>query len=104
MNSNYRANDIATANRRLAATNLKQCPVCDALNSAQNLECFVCSWHGQFSHDPADIEAALIQLLRRCPEFRIPVPAAPTFEPTKKVSKWKLLLRKVLRGRLDFRV
>lgn len=54
--------------QRLAARNLKRCPLCEALNSSRNNECFVCSWHGVFDHRPESIEEGLIELLLREPK------------------------------------
>ncbi|AIE86813.1 hypothetical protein OP10G_3445 [Fimbriimonas ginsengisoli Gsoil 348] len=34
-----------------------------------NGECFICSWHGEFDHDPGRVEAGLGELLVRCPEL-----------------------------------
>jgi len=57
------------AQRRRAAEALKRCPLCDAINAMSNEECFVCTWHGEFNHDPDNVEAGLGELLDRCPEL-----------------------------------
>jgi len=57
------------AQLRLAIDSLKCCPLCGAVNAAQNRECFVCRWHGKFDQDPERIEAGLSDLLDRCPEL-----------------------------------
>jgi hypothetical protein len=56
-------------NRSLAAGHLKRCPLCGALNSLRNRECFVCRWRGEFDLDQESIEAGLADLLDRCPEL-----------------------------------
>jgi len=48
---------------------LKVCPVCDALNSADQEECFICSWHNAFDHDESRVNEALDELILRCPSF-----------------------------------
>lgn len=55
--------------RSIAVGHLKRCPLCGALNSKRNAECFVCRWHGDFDHDPASIDQGLNDLLERCPEL-----------------------------------
>jgi hypothetical protein len=55
--------------RRLAADNLKRCPVCGAVNAKQNDECFVCSWHGEFETHPEAVAEGLELLIVRCPEL-----------------------------------
>jgi hypothetical protein len=57
------------ASRRLAAENLKVCPLCGAVNAHLNSECFVCRWHGDFSQDPDDVEDGVLDLLCQCPEL-----------------------------------
>lgn len=48
---------------------LKVCPVCETLNSAEQDECFICSWHGKFVEDEGTINDALDELILRCPSF-----------------------------------
>lgn len=55
--------------RNVAVGHLKRCPLCGALNSKRNAECFVCRWHGGFDHDPDSIDEGLNDLLERCPEL-----------------------------------
>ena len=57
------------AQMRLAIDSLKCCPLCGAVNAAQNHECFVCRWQGRFDRDPERIENGLNDLLDRCPEL-----------------------------------
>ena len=95
---------ILEAKRKLAQASLKMCPVCDALNSTDNKECFACCWHGRFIHDPREIERGLRALLMRCPEFRKATPQIPKDAYTEKVPRWKFLLRRVLKGRLDYKI
>lgn len=56
--------------RRIAQAHLKCCPLCESLNAVTNTECFVCSWHGGFDHDPFRIEESLLQLVLSCPDFQ----------------------------------
>ncbi|MBX7133387.1 MAG: hypothetical protein K1X67_12000 [Fimbriimonadaceae bacterium] len=60
---------LSGAFRRLRIRNLKSCPVCTALNSKQNHQCFVCGWSGRFDDDPESIERGLSDLIDRCPEI-----------------------------------
>ena len=55
--------------RRLAVEGFKVCPLCGAVNVVSNAACFVCLWKGKFSHDPAQIETRLYDLIFACPEF-----------------------------------
>ena len=55
--------------RCVAAGHLKRCPLCGALNSLHNHECFVCRWSGSFDHDRESIDAGLTELLDKCPEL-----------------------------------
>jgi hypothetical protein len=53
----------------LTASHLMRCPLCGALNSTRNRECFVCRWRGEFDFNQENIEAGLSDLLDRCPEL-----------------------------------
>jgi hypothetical protein len=55
--------------KRLAAQNLKSCPLCGAINAAGNKECFVCRWAGEFDEDPEVVQIGLDTLIDRCPEL-----------------------------------
>ncbi len=55
--------------RRLAVQNLKSCPLCGAINAADNKECFVCRWSGKFDQDPEVVQIGLDTLIDRCPEL-----------------------------------
>lgn len=57
--------------RRIAQTNLKRCPLCNALNAQANTDCFICGWHGGFDHDPFRIEESLIRLIYQSPDMEI---------------------------------
>jgi hypothetical protein len=46
-----------------------RCPLCGAINSTDNDECFVCTWHGAFEHDTELVEEGLAELLEHCPEL-----------------------------------
>jgi hypothetical protein len=87
---------------RLAADNLKCCPVCDAVNAITNGECFVCRWSGAFEHDPARITSAVEELLVRCPELveAMSEPAAPQPNLVTRVANW---FRARFRRSLDIR-
>ena len=90
--------------RRLPTDNLKCCPLCGVLNAVQNSECFVCGWYGRFDHDPALIEACLVELLERCPELvdaMAEVPSAPALPWWRRVVEGA---RGLFRRGLDLRV
>ncbi len=53
---------------QLSADAFHVCPLCESLNLAENQECFVCGWQGQFDDDPYLIEERLYDLLAECPE------------------------------------
>jgi len=86
----------------MAADHLKRCPLCGALNSLRNCECFVCRWQGSFDHDPDSIDAGLTDLLDRCPELANAMSAAPVpRRPFKRtLFHWFGFL---LRKRVDYR-
>lgn len=69
-----------TLSRRLATGNLKLCPLCGAINSRQNGECFVCRWSGEFDHDPVHIELGVHELIERCPELLDALYGSPPFK------------------------
>jgi len=102
MNNHMHSTNAAyiEARQRLAATNLKRCPLCDSLNAAANSECFVCRWHGQFLQDQKSIEEGLADLLNKCPEYQ----EKPVRKPRSKVSRLSNLMRRMLYGPVDFRV
>lgn len=81
---------------RLAAANLKRCPLCGAVNARQNFECFACSWHGAFDRDPHTVEEGLSQLIERCPEL-----ASTTNLPSKKPTLWDWFAG-LFRRRIDY--
>jgi len=57
------------ARARKAANGLKSCPLCGAINSTENEECFVCRWAGVFDEDPNVVQLGLDALIDRCPEL-----------------------------------
>lgn len=63
--------------RRIAQTNLKRCPLCNALNARVNGSCFVCGWHGTFDHDPFRIEESLIRMIYHDQTVRIETERRP---------------------------
>lgn len=69
-----------TLSRKLATGNLKLCPLCSAVNSRQNGECFVCRWSGEFDHDPIHIEMGVHELIERCPELLDALYGSPPFK------------------------
>ena len=68
-----------TNSRRLAALNLKRCPLCGTLNARQNAECITCRWHGAFEDDPLSIEEGLMEMIDRCPDLAQVFPPARPF-------------------------
>lgn len=92
--------------RQLATDNLKRCPLCGAVNARQNAECFVCRWQGEFSHEPADIEDGLEDLVERCPELAELMVRSCAGRPSLSDRMARLLFRVMPRGRyprsLDF--
>lgn len=56
--------------KKVAIGHLKRCPLCGALNTKRNRECFVCRWRGEFQYDEAAINQGLEDLLERCPELQ----------------------------------
>lgn len=71
------------AQRRRAAESLMRCPLCGAINAMTNEECFVCTWHGEFDHDPHRVEAGLDELLIQCPELMDAMMEPPAPAPTR---------------------
>jgi hypothetical protein len=88
--------------RSMAAGHLKRCPLCGALNSLRNRECFVCRWQGSFDHDRESIDAGLADLLDRCPELANAMtdPATQRRHFRRTLFRWFGFL---LRRRVDFR-
>ncbi len=87
--------------RRIAQTNLKRCPLCNALNAQANGDCFVCGWHGEFDHDPFRIEESLIRLIYQCPDMQ--VESAPEPTPIERPKLIERLRNRLAGRRLDFR-
>ena len=61
--------NLLDARAKLAAQNLKSCPLCGAINAADNPSCFACSWAGQFDQNPHVVQLGLECLIGRCPEL-----------------------------------
>jgi hypothetical protein len=55
--------------RRLAVEQFKLCPLCRAVNLAENSTCFCCHWEGRFDNDHDHVEEALYEMVYRCPEL-----------------------------------
>ena len=68
------------------ATQFKVCPLCGGINSVEVSSCFVCSWHGEFEHDPEAVASSFDGLLERCPGLMEAV--APATKP----SVWQKIL------------
>lgn len=83
---------------RRAAEALKLCPLCGAVNAMSNEECFVCSWHCAFDHDPEHVEEGLDELLFQCPELA----EAMMDVPRRKATRWERATQVIQRifGRL----
>jgi len=79
------------AQRRLAAETLKMCPLCGAVNTLTNDECFVCRWSGRFDHDPFRVEEGLNELLSRCPELADAMVEPPRARP----NWWRRICLKI---------
>ncbi len=94
--------DLAALRNRLAAGDLKLCPLCRSLNASKNVECFVCRWKGHFEQDTAAIQRGLSDFLARCPEFGEHFTQEPT---AAKIGLWRRLraVLAIFRRRLDFR-
>ncbi len=66
--------DIRLETRKLVSSHtLKRCPLCGAVNSVTNDECFVCCWRGGFDTRPGEIEEGVQQLFDRCPELAMAI-------------------------------
>lgn len=91
-------NDFCT---RFAAESLKRCPLCGAVNSRSNEDCFLCGWEGRFDYDPASIQDGLNELVERCPELAAlmsaPEPPKPTWMGRLKAQ----INRRLFRRKLD---
>lgn len=85
----------------IALENLKLCPLCGAVNSMANAECFVCTWHGQFEHDAEAIESGLALILGQCPEI-LDADAAEPHEGI--MHRAHSLIRRLFRRRIDIRI
>lgn len=105
MNNNWLSNTPvfrSETRRRLAAANLKRCPLCGSVNAKSNHECFVCRWHGGFDVDPARIEESLLQLMDQCPEF---IPDESLLEAEMPRFSVKAFLKGLFRRRrVDYRI
>lgn len=79
--------------------NLKRCPLCRAVNSRVNAECFVCGWSGAFESRPESLEEGLRQMLMQCPElFELSTTEPTTMKVRKRVAG---LLGRLFHKRLD---
>jgi hypothetical protein len=76
------------------ADNLKRCPLCGAVNSAANAECFVCRWHGAFDHEPTSIEQGLNDLVAQSPELEEAIQQSEWI-PLSQSERLRAFLRKI---------
>ena len=88
--------------RSMASGHIKRCPLCGALNSVRNQECFVCRWHGSFDFDRGSIDAGLTDLLDRCPELAGTAPRSPVEKRPFKRSLFHWFAA-LFRSRVDYR-
>lgn len=79
--------------------NLKLCPLCGALNSRQNGECFVCRWHGRFATDRESLRGGLRDLVERCPDM-----AEALLDPKGRRPTWWQRLSRRFRRRTSLRL
>jgi hypothetical protein len=85
---------------KMAAANLKLCPLCDSLNARDNATCFVCDWHGEFIDDPHRIHLSLVLLVEQCPELASEIALEPKPKTTWQ-RIWALLTFRPRRRQLD---
>jgi hypothetical protein len=92
----YPTPGFRASHRRLAAENLKRCPLCGALNADLNDECFVCTWQGVFDHDEDSVCEALDYLIERCPDLAVDL--APEVKPNmiERAKRW--LVARIVRS------
>ncbi|HWD41165.1 MAG TPA: hypothetical protein VG944_20115 [Fimbriimonas sp.] len=91
------------ARARVAAQNLKCCPLCGAINASRNRECFSCRWSGQFDQSPNSVQLGLDSLIQSCPELA----EALLTQPCRKMRWFDRALglwRRMLRRRVDIQV
>ena len=69
--------------KRVTLDSLMRCPLCGAVNSAANTQCFVCTWHGAFDHEPEIVEEGLAELIDNCPDFEELIIDRPAPAPTR---------------------
>ncbi len=50
---------------------VKLCTLCGTLNHRENVECWTCSWHGEFSRDERTVALAWKRLESRYEEVRL---------------------------------
>lgn len=81
---------------------LKRCPLCGTINSADNGDCVMCGWHGSFERDPELIEEGLYEMMIRCPDLAEALLESPRKpRPRRGFRHW---VRNLFRKRTDFRV
>ncbi|CAN5408876.1 hypothetical protein BH11ARM1_BH11ARM1_15560 [soil metagenome] len=78
--------------RKFAAMNLKVCPLCNPVNSNLNVECFVCTWRGEFITDSVTVAQGLSELLDICEQLvSSEMPVAQTSRLPQWICKLKVL-------------
>ena len=86
----------ASETRPFTAERLKVCPLCEALNDAESVECFACSWRGRFDTAPAQLEGGLARLLEECPDLADAVLSHATPPKRSRASRLKAFLRRLV--------
>lgn len=59
------------ASPKISQETVKLCTLCGTLNHRDNLECWTCSWHGEFSRDEHTVALAWQRLESRYEEVRL---------------------------------
>ena len=84
----------------VATGNLMRCPLCGAVNSNGNAECFVCSWAGAFEHETVAIEEGLADMMGQCPELLETL----ELDPEPEMSRVQQFINRLFHRRIDIRI
>jgi hypothetical protein len=83
------------------------CPLCGALNVCENDECFVCRWSGEFDLSPTLVHLRIREIIEACPELQDLLLEREIMirreSPLGAVARFKQLVARLFRRRLDFR-
>lgn len=90
------------ADLRRLPLELKRCPLCRTINSADNGDCVMCGWHGAFERDPDLIEEGLYEMMVHCPDLAEALFEAP--RPRTPRTGFFGWLARLFRRRTDYRV